>query len=302
MPVFRIRHLTKYQYSGVVRHGHSEARLIPLDMQAQKVLSWNIHITPEPRITHRREDFFGNQVLYFSLEDPHQELAVEANSVVETWFLPLPTKPSTRYIEIRSRIMAEPAFFSERQYLLSSVHCPLGREFRQFFLAICPPNTTLLDALGRLGEIIKKDFTYDRHFTTIHTPVMEILKHRRGVCQDFAHLCISLFRSVGVPARYVSGYLETQPPPGKEKLRGADASHAWFAVFDPNLGWLEFDPTNNKFPDDSYIRLAWGRDYADVSPLKGVLYEGGSQTLQVAVDVDRIAEQKFSLISAETSH
>jgi len=149
-------------------------------------------------------------------------------------------------------------------------------------------NRPLLSAVRELTERIYTDFTYDPESTSIATPLDEVLQNKRGVCQDFAHLAIGCLRSLGFPARYVSGYLETLPPPGQEKLVGSDASHAWFAVFSPGEGWFEFDPTNNNMPAEHHITTAWGRDYGDVSPLKGVFFDGGkSQKLTVSVDVSR---------------
>ena len=137
----------------------------------------------------------------------------------------------------------------------------------------------------RLMRRIYHDFTYDPEFTTIATPLSEVLEHKRGVCQDFAHLAIACIRSMGLAARYVSGYIETLPPPGKEKLVGTDASHAWFSVFFPETGWLDFDPTNNQMPMDKHITVAWGRDFDDVTPLKGIAFGGGQHRLSVSVDV-----------------
>ena len=138
---------------------------------------------------------------------------------------------------------------------------------------------------------IYTEFKYDPEFSTLATPLKEVLEHRSGVCQDFAHLAIGCLRSQGLAARYVSGYIETEPPPGKERLVGADASHAWFSVFQPGVGWLDFDPTNNQIPGERHITVAWGRDYADVTPLKGVAFGGGEHELKVSVDVLAIPEK-----------
>ena len=152
------------------------------------------------------------------------------------------------------------------------------------------PARPLLAAMVDLTRRIFTEFTYDPHFTTIVTPLSDVLAHRRGVCQDFAHLEIACVRAMGLPARYVSGYLETLPPPGKEKLRGADASHAWLSAYIPEQGWVDFDPTNNQIPSEQYITTAWGRDYGDVTPLKGVIFGGGEHTLAVSVDVERLTD------------
>jgi transglutaminase-like putative cysteine protease len=149
----------------------------------------------------------------------------------------------------------------------------------------------IVEAVYDLMERIHRDFTYDPHFTTLATPLSEVLKHRRGVCQDFAHLAIGCLRTQGLAAKYISGYIETLPPPGQEKLIGADASHAWFSVFVPDTGWLDFDPTNNQMPMDQHITLAWGRDYSDVTPLKGVIFGGGKHDLKVQVHVENLGKQ-----------
>lgn len=157
-------------------------------------------------------------------------------------------------------------------------------------MGLCPGQLSgrpLLDAARDLTRRIYQDFTYDPHFTTVATPLDQVLENRRGVCQDFAHLAIGCLRSMGLAARYISGYLETIPPPGQPRMEGADASHAWLAVYLPTLGWVEFDPTNDCMPGEQHITLAWGRDYGDVVPLKGIMSGGGSHELEVGVDVKR---------------
>jgi len=163
-----------------------------------------------------------------------------------------------------------------------------NKELADYAQASFLPNRPLVDVVRDLMQRIFTDFVYDPTFTTIATPLSEVLAHRRGVCQDFAHLAIGCLRAYGIAARYISGYVETLPEPGKPRLIGADASHAWFAVYIPSAGWLEFDPTNNKMPHDQHITLAWGRDYADVTPLKGIAFGGGQHTLSVSVDVLRL--------------
>ena len=157
--------------------------------------------------------------------------------------------------------------------------------FREYAAPSFPLGRPLLEAMADLNRRIHQEFTYDPHFTTVATPLNQVLTEQRGVCQDFAHLAMACLRAWGLAARYVSGYLETLPPPGQPRLIGADASHAWLAVYVPGVGWAEFDPTNDCMPGEQHITLAWGRDYGDVAPLKGVMTGGGSHSLEVSVDV-----------------
>jgi transglutaminase-like putative cysteine protease len=175
-----------------------------------------------------------------------------------------------------------------KQYLLDSPMVNTSAELANYAETSFQPNRPLVQVVTNLMQRIYEDFTYDPTFTTIATPLSDVLHFRRGVCQDFAHLAIGCLRSFGIAARYVSGYVETRPEPGKQRLVGADASHAWFAVYVPGIGWLEFDPTNNKLPFDQHITLAWGRDYTDVTPLKGIAFGGGQHSLSVSVDVLRL--------------
>jgi len=175
-----------------------------------------------------------------------------------------------------------------RQYVLDSPMVTITPELADYAQSSFTANRALVDVVHDLMQRIYKDFTYDPAFTTIATPLSEVLSFRRGVCQDFAHLAIACLRAYGMAARYISGYVETLPEPGKPRLVGADASHAWFSVFIPGTGWLDFDPTNNTVPLDQHITLAWGRDYADVTPLKGIAFGGGQHTLSVSVDVLRL--------------
>ncbi len=172
--------------------------------------------------------------------------------------------------------------------LLPSVYVPQTLEVNSILSELPGVDAPVLEFAQALMNWIFKNFEYDPNFSTLVTPITAVLKERKGVCQDFAHLAIAILRQVGVPARYVSGYLETRPPPGQKKLQGSDASHAWYSVYDPTEGWFDFDPTNDKRPDAQYVTTAWGRDYADVAPLRGVVYGGGQTILKVAVDVDRI--------------
>ena len=191
--------------------------------------------------------------------------------------------------EIRQRLQTDmdPEVLELRQYILDSPMIPMVPELQTYAEKSFPKERPLLEAVGELTARLYTDFTYDPNFTTIATPLVDVIQHRRGVCQDFAHLSIGCLRALGLAARYVSGYIETDPPPDHVPLAGADASHAWFSVYLPQLGWVDFDPTNNQIPVDRHITVAWGRDYSDVTPLKGVVFGSGTHELSVSVDCQR---------------
>lgn len=307
---YRITHSTLYQYSQLVGLCQNEARLQPRDFWRQQCQSSRFEINPEPGDFHERYDFFGNRVAYFAIQQAHQRLMVTAVSEVTVF----PRQSSgdladlTAWEQVRDRLQGGheqiqtqsqsqsqsqqqdgcDELLDARLYLLDSPMVSTSAELADYAQSSFLPNRPLVQVVADLMQRIHVDFTYDPSFTTIATPLSEVLHFRRGVCQDFAHLAIGCLRSMGIAARYVSGYVETQPEPGTQRLVGADASHAWFAVYVPGLGWLEFDPTNNKLPFDQHITLAWGRDYTDVTPLKGIAFGGGQHTLSVSVDVLRL--------------
>ncbi len=288
---YQLRHTTSYEYSGQVSLSHNEARMLPRELPWQWVGKTQVSIDPAPVRQRERTDFFGNRVVYFSVEQLHSNLQVTLTCNVETRQRPSQDIFSSMPWEDAVQALRQGLAYSNadtleaRLFALDSAfvqqHDSLANYARQSF----PPGCNLVDAVSALNQQIFNDFTYDPDFTTVATPVEEVLANRRGVCQDFAHLTIGCLRSLGLAARYVSGYMETLPPPGQEKLLGADATHAWLAVFVPGWGWLEIDPTNGCLPDERYIVLGWGRDYADVTPLKGVMTGGGEHELSVAVDV-----------------
>ncbi|SDU05110.1 transglutaminase family protein [Halopseudomonas salegens] len=288
---YQLRHTTSYEYSGQVSLSHNEARMLPRELPWQWVGETRIHINPAPIRQRERTDFFGNRVVYFSLEQLHSNLQVTLTCSLETRPRPAQDIFSSIPWEDAVQALRQDLAYSNadtleaRLFALDSAfvqqHDRLANYARQSFT----PGCNLVDAIASLNQQIFTDFTYDPDFTTVATPVEEVLANRRGVCQDFAHLAIGCMRSMGLAARYVSGYMETLPPPGQEKLLGADATHAWLSVYVPGWGWLEIDPTNGCLPDERYIILGWGRDYADVTPLKGVMTGGGEHELSVAVDV-----------------
>lgn len=301
---YRITHTTVFNYSQAVGLCQNEARLQPRDFWRQQCQSSRFDITPMPSDFHERIDYFGNRVAYFAIQQPHTQLSVTAISDVTvfpkrntpdlinqpSWELVRGLFQDTPLQEQRQWQTQDQHFELQdaRQYVLDSpmvtTTCELADYAKNSFL----PGRSLPDVVQDLMQRIYTDFIYDPTFTTIATPLSDVLVHRRGVCQDFAHLAIACLRSYGIPARYISGYVETLPEPGQQRLIGADASHAWFAVYIPGTGWLEFDPTNNRLPFDQHITLAWGRDYADVTPLKGIAFGGGQHTLRVSVDVQRL--------------
>jgi transglutaminase-like putative cysteine protease len=293
---YRVIHRSTYTYEQAVTACHNEARLIPRIKPHQRRLAYRLEIDPPPASRREREDFFGNHVVYYAIDIPHDRLVVTASSDIELVNpgdqLPLrsdvPWQASVR--RLHEELNADN--LDARQYLLDSPMVSVTPEIKRYATPAFRDQRPVADVVHDIMARIHRDFTYDPEFTTIATPLSEVLKHRRGVCQDFAHLAIACLRSHGLPARYVSGYIETQAPPGQEKLQGADASHAWFAVYDPNAGWLDYDPTNNQIPIDRHITTAWGRDYADITPLKGVIYGGGSHhDTAVAVDVVALADK-----------
>jgi transglutaminase-like putative cysteine protease len=318
---YRITHSTLYQYSQLVGLCQNEARLQPRNFWRQQCLSCRYDISPEPSDFHERIDFFGNHVTYFAVQQAHQRLVVTAISEVMVF----PRKSTDEmanalaWEQVRDQLQEaqgktqqqsqsqqqdfqgavqtqsqnQPKNFHDelsdaKLYLLDSPMVIASPELADYAKSSFKPDRPLAQVVADLMQRIHVDFTYDPSFTTIATPLSDVLHFRRGVCQDFAHLAIGCLRSMGIAARYVSGYVETQPEPGKQRLVGADASHAWFAVYVPNSGWLEFDPTNNKLPFDQHITLAWGRDYTDVTPLKGIAFGGGQHSLSVSVDVLRL--------------
>jgi len=288
---YQIRHLTRYDYSGQATLSHNEARVLPRNLPWQKCLNSEWQISPKPVRLRERTDFFGNRVAYFSTENVHDSLEVVVVSEVDVSARPAQdifstiTWPDAVSDVAQSHRTGNRECIDARLYVLESPFVRQQQTLQQYAEECFEDTSDLIQGLHILNKRIFDEFTYDPGVTTTATPVHEVMAAKRGVCQDFAHLMIGCLRSLGLPARYVSGYMETLPPPGQEKLLGADATHAWIAAFIPGWGWLELDPTNGCLPDERYIVLGWGRDYADVTPLKGVMTGGGEHELSVAVDV-----------------
>ena len=285
---YRVSHQTTYHYAEPASLSQNELLLLPRETATQKVLESRLAIVPQPQYLHRRTDYFGNTVHIFMVQHPHRELAVTATSLVETVSPATPGPEQTAPWETavqRLATHAEPGLLAPYQFIFASPLVALSPAVRAYAQPSFPPGKPLLAGALDLMARIFTEFTYDKGATTVDTAVDQVLNSRQGVCQDFAHLAIGALRSLGLAARYVSGYLETSPPPGKQKLTGADASHAWVALFVPDHGWVDLDPTNNLIPGESHITVAWGRDYSDVTPVKGVVMGGGAHTLSVKVDV-----------------
>jgi transglutaminase-like putative cysteine protease len=290
--MYRIVHRTHYHYSAPMLRSRNEAHLRPRPTVRQRCVTSDLIVEPEPATWSEHTDFFGNPVTSFAVEGPFEELTVTATSSVSVSgreHLPDSGQTWDRVRDVLATDLSS-EYLAARQFCFESPLVPDSTAVRYYAEPSFTPGRTLVDAVSELTERIFVDFLYDPGFTTVTTPLEEVLRFRRGVCQDFAHLAIGCLRSMGLAARYVSGYLETDPPQGNQRVVGADASHAWPSVYVPGWGWLDVDPTNDQFVGSTYVTTAWGRDYADVTPLKGIVFGGGdSQKLDVSVDVTRLA-------------
>ena len=288
---YKIIHKTTYSYTHPVNLCYNEARLTPRNYAYQHCSDSQFTVEPEPKACRERQDFFGNTVYYFTIQQPHNQLTVTVVSHVDVngrdQQRDFAEHVAWEAAHQQLHTDADPETLEMRQYILNSPMIPVMPELHAYAEQSFINGRPLLEAVEDLSTRLYTDFTYDPDFTTIATPLADVLKHRRGVCQDFAHLGIGCLRALGFAARYVSGYIETEPLPDKEPLSGADASHAWFSVYLPQLGWVDFDPTNNQMPTDRHITVAWGRDYTDVTPLKGVVFGSGTHELSVSVDCKR---------------
>lgn len=289
---YRVTHTTTYRYQQSVGLSYNEVRMQPRPCPNQQLLNSTLHIDPLPCDYRTRTDFFGNNVAWFSIREPHKEFVVTAKSEVQivpqSAQLDFSHGMSWEQVKEALRTDRSESMLDARQFVLNSPFVAVDDHLADYAQASFSPGKPLIEAIHDLMQRIHRDFTFDPEFTNLATPLATVLEHRRGVCQDFAHLAIGCVRSQGLAARYVSGYIETLPPPGKKKLVGADASHAWFSVYLPDLGWMDFDPTNNQLPSDRHIIVAWGRDYSDVTPLKGVIFGGQNHELKVAVEVENL--------------
>ena len=288
---FEVSHRTSYQYRVPVAQSHHVIHLRPRDLAGQTVIHHSLLIEPAPVSSTETVDSFGNTTVLLRIEDQHTEFSVHARSTVEVKAsIPPDLALSAAWEDVaRSTRQGGAGVDVEiRQFVCRSRHVPVSLEIASFAKDSFLPGRPVLDAAMHLTRRVFEDFTFDPKATDVSTPVARVLEMRRGVCQDFAHLTIAAVRALGIPARYVSGYLMTRPPPGQVKLKGTDASHAWLSVWSPEQGWVDFDPTNGMVPKGEHITVAFGRDYEDISPISGVLLGGGDQTMSVSVDVDPI--------------
>lgn len=289
---YRVTHVTEYRYTASVPQCQNEAHLLPRATPRQKCEHTQLRIEPSPAVCQDREDFFGNRVTYFTIQDPHAGLSVTARNEVLIVPIALPQlRASPAWEEVCHSVSKDTshAGIEARQFLLDSPLVHSNTELAAYAATSFTPDRPLLEAVADLVQRIYQEFTYEPDATTVSTPLNEVLDHRQGVCQDFAHVAIGCLRTQGIAARYVSGYLETAASDDQPQLTGAAASHAWVSVYCPGQGWIDFDPTNNSIPTDQHITVAWGRDYSDVTPLKGVVAGGGSPVLDVAVTAQRVS-------------
>jgi transglutaminase-like putative cysteine protease len=291
--LYAVTHRTTYAYGSDVSVSHHVAHLHPRELPCQQVTDFQLHIEPATTASAERVDFYGNTTTFFTISSPHECLSVTARSRVRVAAQPLPAAALTPAWEQVRKNCASDVLTPDSavgEFRFDSPLIARTAAFADYAAQSFPRERPLLEGVSDFTARIFRDFKFDPRATTVATPLDEVFRERRGVCQDFAHLAIAGLRSLGLPARYVSGYLETQPPPGRARLVGADASHAWVSVWCPGHGWIDADPTNNVLPSDRHITVAWGRDFSDVSPLHGVVVGGGDHGLRVGVDVAPIPE------------
>lgn len=288
--LYSITHTTTYLYHEQVSLCHNIAMLSPRNTETQTCQSSNIIISPLPEVLDSHTDFFGNKAIYFVVEQEHDTLSVTVTSLIEKIPEPLEKPISNISWEEAKNMLQLSAgnYIAEKQFIAVTDITAPNDAISNYAAVSFTPGQPLYKAVYNLMQRIYNDFEFTPGFTTISTPLSTVIKERKGVCQDFAHLAISCMHGMGLPAKYISGYIETLAPEGKEKLTGVDASHAWFSVFIPGMGWIDFDPTNNKIPDEQYITVGWGRDYFDIVPLKGVIMSSSSHEMIVSVDVRRV--------------
>jgi transglutaminase-like putative cysteine protease len=288
---YHIIHRTLYEYTAPVSVSHHVARLEPLATATQSRESFSLQIFPAPALRKARTDYFGNQLCFFAIQEIHSRLEIITSSRVSV----RAEKPARNESAAPWESVAEmfrdpvsPEVVEPYQFVFDSPQVRASLALYDYARESFAEGTPLIAGARSLTQRIFKDFKFDPKATTVATPLEEVWETRRGVCQDFAHLGIACLRSLGLPARYVSGYLRTCSPEGTPRLVGADASHAWFAIFSPGNGWVDFDPTNNVQPAGEHITVAYGRDFGDVSPVAGILTGGGRHIVKVAVDVEKV--------------
>ena len=291
--MYQVSHTTSYNYESGVTFCHNIATLKPKNILGQTLVDYNLEISPKPNEISEKPDFFGNIITRFSIQKHHTKLKVTAYSKIIRDFTLAPNiyeNFEAQNLTLTQSLLAlkqiNPELLDIKQFILESILiAKITPEIKAYAEVSFKPNRSVFEAAYELMQRIYTDFEFNTKVTNVATPIHDVIKEKKGVCQDFAQIAIACVRSVGLPARYVSGYIETLPPPGKEKLIGTDASHAWFSVYIPNFGWVDFDPTNNQIPKNQHIVVSYGRDYYDVPPLKGVIYSTGRNKMKVAVDI-----------------
>lgn len=288
---YEIRHSTAYEYEHVVSLSHHVAHLTPRATPGQRCLDHRLEAVPPITTSSSHLDHFGNLTSFLTVEGTHRRFEVVALSRVEILptARPLPeSSPPWETIREQHSPDSANAPLETAEFVFGSPLAPCRPDLAEYARPSFPDARPILAGALDLCQRIHADFKFDQHATTVMTTVQDFFKSRRGVCQDFAQLMVACLRSLGLPARYVSGYLETLPPPGKPKLVGSDASHAWASLWCGEHGWADLDPTNNVLPAERHITTAWGRDYSDVTPVRGILVGGGRHKLMVSVDVKRL--------------
>lgn len=296
---YHVLHETRYDYGSLVSLSQQQLHLSPRVLAWQQVEEQCIAIEPPPTWRRDGQDAFGNPVTWVAFHVPHEELVIRSvMTIAVAPHLPGDLEDSLPWEEVRDRLAYDatdprPEDLDATRFLFESPHVRIKHELAAYAADCFPPGTPVLVGAERLMAKIFDEFEFDPEATTVSTPVLEVLENKRGVCQDFAHLMIACLRSLGLAARYVSGYLLTRPPPGKPRLIGADASHAWVSVYAPGNGhdWVDFDPTNNLLPNTEHITLSFGRDFSDISPLRGIILGGGGTEPDVAVTVFPLDEE-----------
>ncbi len=299
----RVRHRSSYRYARQVQLSYHALHLTPRDLPQQRVLQTRLVAEPVPATVECGQDYFGNPLSFLTLTEPHDRLVVDAVSEVEVGF-PEPPAGTPAWERVRDAVAAaaDDALVEAAEFAFPSAMAAADPAIAEYAGACFPPGCPVLDGARELTRRIHADFTYDPEATSIGTPLPEVMRRRRGVCQDFALLQIAGLRALGLAARYVSGYIRNDrgagpelagsvgagPDAAREAFVGSDASHAWVSVFCPDAGWVHYDPTNDLVVRDSHIVLAWGRDYRDVSPISGILMGGGEHSLGVEVSVQAL--------------
>ena len=285
---YKVQHTTTYKYSQVVSISHHLLHMAPRSADRQKCLRSFVQIDPMPSVRSEALDYFRNKVSYITVQEPHETLEISAVSEIEVSSPPpiqLSMSPAWEDVASLMSMPKQPDVLDACQVAFASPYVTGIEQARSLAEESFTPDRPILDATMDLTSRIYTTFKYEGGVTDVSTPVADVIEARRGVCQDFAHVQLACMRSLGLPARYVSGYLLTHPPEGQDKLVGADESHAWISVWCPGFGWVDFDATNNLIPTDEHITLGWGRDYGDVSPINGFMIGGGEHTVDVSVDV-----------------